>query len=335
MSAFLAFGPPLGRCRLREQPEDFRVIEQLGFAPGGGGEHLWTYIRKRGANTDWVAKQLARWADVPAMAVSYAGLKDRHAVTEQWFSIHLPGRPDPDPASMVIEGVECLDTVRHNRKLKRGGLKANRFEITLRDYDGDLGALETRWAAVLANGVPNAFGEQRFGRDAGNLDQARAWFAGGRPPRDKHQRGLLLSAARSAVFNAILERRIAERTWNQGLDGDVMMLDGSHSVFEAPQIDDTLRQRLQTGDIHPTGPLWGEGEPMTTGAVRALEAAVANEHADLCSGLLAARMNQERRSLRLPVGEGSFTRTDQGPVLGFNLPAGSYATVVVAQMVDY
>lgn len=326
---------PSASGQIRSRPEDFRVHERLAHAPEGEGEHLWIRLRKTGANTEWVARALARWAAVGAGAVGYAGMKDRHAVTEQWFSIHLPGRADPDPAGLDIPGVECLEVRRHRRKLQRGALAGNRFVVTVRRLAGDPAAVGARLEQLAALGVPNRFGQQRFGREDGNLDAARALFAGRLGRVDRHQRGLYLSAARAALFNAVLDARLADGSWCRGLDGDLMMLDGSHSVFPAPVLDEALQARLAAGDIHPTGPLWGAGGPRSQGAMLALEEAVAEEMADLRDGLLAAGMEAARRALRVRLRDASWRALpDAAMELTFELPAGAYATVVLQEVLE-
>ena len=253
-----AHGVPPLTATLRREPGDFQVEELLGFEASGEGEHAFLLIEKSGANTEWVARRLADIAGVAPAAVGYAGLKDRHAVTRQAFTVQLPGRADPDWGSADIPGVRVLAASRHQRKLKRGAHRGNRFRIRLRDVHGEHAAVEAKLAAIHAQGVPNYFGEQRFGRDGGNLALAEALFAGKRMPRV--QRGFALSAARSELFNAVLATRVADASWDRALDGEVFMLDGSHAIFGPEPSDDGLAQRLAALDIHPTGPLWGGGE---------------------------------------------------------------------------
>jgi tRNA pseudouridine13 synthase len=322
-------GEAVLRGVMRRAPEDFFVDEVLGFEPSGAGEHLLLQVEKRGANTAWVAQRLARWAGIAEHGVGYAGLKDRHAVTRQAFSVHLPRRIAPDFAALEAESeFRVLSHAWHARKLPRGALRGNRFVLLLRDVDGEPAAVEARLATIAARGVPNYFGEQRFGRDGANLAAARALFAGRRMPRDK--RTFLLSAARSEIFNAVLAERVRIGAWDRGLPGEVWMLDGSHSVFGPEPADEPLAARCLALDIHPTGPLWGEGELRSRDEVAALEAATAAAHADLAAGLAAAGLRQERRALRLPVRDLSWRRPQPDQVeLAFFLPAGSYATTVL------
>ncbi|MDX1606890.1 MAG: tRNA pseudouridine(13) synthase TruD, partial [Candidatus Competibacterales bacterium] len=172
-----ALGDPPVRGRYRVEPEDFQVHEQLGFAPSGAGEHVLLRVVKRDLDTERVARALARHAGVRASAVGYAGLKDRRAVAEQWFSVQLPGREAPDWDGLELPGVEVLEQHRHDRKLRRGALAGNRFRLVLRSLEGDPGELQQRWQRILSRGVPNYFGPQRFGRDGANLDRALALFA--------------------------------------------------------------------------------------------------------------------------------------------------------------
>jgi tRNA pseudouridine13 synthase len=326
-------GPPL-RGRLRADPEDFEVEEIPGFEPSGQGEHAWVFVEKRGANTEWVAARLAKFAGVTPSVVGFAGLKDRHALARQAFTVQLPGQADPDWSALAVPGVRVLSATRHARKLKRGALRGNRFRIRLREVAGDREAVPLLLDRIAANGVPNYFGEQRFGRDGGNLELARALFAGRRLGRA--QRGFALSAARAEIFNAAAAARVAEGTWDQPLDGEVWMLEGSHSVFGPEPWSETLAARLAGGDIHPTGPLWGRGELRSQGVVRALEQEVAAAHVDLAAGLERAGLAQERRPLRLPVRglEWSWAG-DATLLLAFELGPGSFATAVLRELCEW
>jgi tRNA pseudouridine13 synthase len=322
--------PPLSG-RLRTTPEDFQVEEILGYAPEGSGEHALLWVEKRDANTDWVARELARFAGVPPLDVGYAGLKDRHAVTRQAFTVQLAGKPDPDWSAFPHDEVKVLAATRHTRKLKRGALRGNRFVLVLREVRGDRVRAEQALAAIAARGVPNYFGEQRFGREGGNVAQARAMFAGRRVDRAK--RSILLSAARSQIFNAVLAARVERGAWDTPLDGEIWSLAGSRSWFGPEPFGDALAERLARGDIHPSGPLWGQGESPAAGEAGALEREVAGACTDLTEGLAAARMEQERRPLRLLPKDLSWRwLTDDALELSFELPAGAYATVVMREL---
>jgi len=329
-----AFGGPAGSGRLRVEPEDFVVREIPVCAPDGAGEHVWLHIRKRNANTEWVARQIARFAGATPRDVSFAGLKDCRAVTEQWFSVQLPGRTDPDWERLEVEGVTVLQAARHTRKLKRGALRGNRFEIRVRGFSGDRVTAEARLRALAARGVPNYFGVQRFGRDGGNLEAAARLLRGeGRRPA-RHERGLYLSAARSHLFNQVLAARVAAGAWDTLLEGDVLQLDGGRAWFVADAHDPELPRRLQELEVHPTGPLWGRGELATQGAARALELACLEPWGEWCSGLERAGLEQDRRTLRVRAAELSWNWTDASELsLAFALPPGSYATALLRELV--
>lgn len=329
-----AHGGPSITATLRAEPTDFRVDEILGFEPTGEGEHAFLTIEKSSANTEWVARQLATAAGVAPLAVGFAGLKDRHAITRQTFTVQLPGRTDPDWSALAIPGVRVLAATRHNRKLKRGAHRGNRFRIRLRNVRGAFDMVEAKLKAIGALGVPNYFGEQRFGRDGGNLALAEALFAGERMARP--QRGFALSAARSEVFNALLAARVADASWNRALDGEVWMLAGTHSVFGPEPFNDDLAARLAALDIHPTGPLWGRGDLRSSDAVRALEQAIAADHASLAQGLEKAGLEQERRALRLAVVGLTFeSPAEDELVLEFELGSGTFATTVLRELCDW
>lgn len=309
--------------------EDFRVEELPAFEAFGSGEHLLLTLRKHALTTHALIEHVARWAGVPTSAVGHAGLKDKHAVTTQRLSVWLPKRVSADPATLAGPGIELLDANWHNRKLPPGALKGNRFTLVLREWAGDPDAISARLAEIAEHGVPNYFGEQRFGRSGDNVAQARAMFAGKRVGREL--RSLLLSAARSELFNRVLARRVAANAWRTALPGDVFMLDGSQSIFGPVALDDGIEARLRACDIHPTGPMWGRGELRPGHAVHALETEVlsAPDLAGLRVGLEEAGMKQERRSLRLRVQNLQHGFDADSLTLQFELPPGSYATTVL------
>ncbi|MGY4515501.1 tRNA pseudouridine(13) synthase TruD [Lysobacter sp. HA18] len=330
-----AHGDAVLTATFRSRPEDFVVEEIAGFEPTGTGEHLLLEIEKRGMNTAFAARRIAEWAGVKEVAIGYAGLKDRHAVTRQRFTVHLPGRESPDIATLENESLRVLFSARHSRKLPRGALAGNRFTITLRDVEGDAAAIDARLAAIAGRGVPNYFGEQRFGRAGDNVEQALAMFAGRRVRRE--ERSLLLSAARSELFNRVLAERVRRDCWDTPLDGEVWMLDGRRSVFGPEPFDDALAQRLAEFDIHPTGPLWGRGDLRSAGDCRELEATcmAADNGPALQAGLERAGLEQERRALRLRPSALTWLRPDRTSLeLTFGLPPGAYATCILEALGD-
>jgi len=330
-----AWGKPLTTGRMRQYPEDFQVTEIPLLEPDGEGEHVWLWIRKRGENTLYVAEQLSTLAGVHPRQVSFAGLKDRHAVTEQWFSVQLPGKDEPQWEDMSSDTVTVLQHARHSRKLRRGALQGNTFRITVRDIEGDRDELEQRLAVIAREGVPNYFGEQRFGRNGSNLQTADRLFKNPKLRLSRNKRSLTLSAARSLLFNQVLSVRVNAGNWNAALVGDAMQLDGSHSYFIAETVDADLSGRVASQDIHPTGPLHGRGDNPAQGACRELEAAVLAGHASWCAGLEAAGLKQDRRALRLGVTDLAWQWEPSGElVLTFSLPAGAYATSVLREVLQ-
>jgi len=330
-----AWGGPPVTGRIRVEPEDFVVNEVLGHEPDGEGEHLWLWVTKRERNTVDVAADLARAAGVNIRQVGFAGLKDRNAATRQYFSIHLPGADSPDTSAWSIDGVVVESASRSSRKIKRGRLRGNRFELLVRNVEGDRAALEERLVATRDHGVPNGFGEQRFGGN--NIARAHALFRGEmRRKPSKTKRGFYLSAARSLVFNHVLAERIRRGDWNRLIDGDLAMLDGSRSFFTADPHDPDQLRRCSEQDIHPSGPLPGQGGSPAGGEAAELENRMFESHRELVEGLGKFGMKQERRPLRMRVGELEWSfPDDQTLKLAFSLGTGSYATSVLRELVDY
>lgn len=328
-----AYGPGVLKARFKATPEDFIVREWLGFEPDGEGDHMLLTVRKRGANSNWVAKQLARYGRIDVRDVGFSGMKDRQAVTEQAYSV--PSREVAAEFWLAArgEGWEVIQAVRQRRKLKRGAHRANDFVITLTDVQApDEAALEQRLQRIAALGVANYFGAQRFGREASNLRVAEQWFGEGRAPADRFARSFALSAARAVIFNDVLAARIRANSWNTLLDGDVANLNGSGSVFGVPTVDETLSRRCAEFDVHPTGTLWGTGELASTGAVAQLERSVAARHELLARGLEKAGLCQERRALRVAVRNFAWTRKDDKLILEFRLSKGSFATTLLTEL---
>jgi len=223
----------LPRARLKVSPADFVVDEVLGYEPTGSGEHIWIQFRKTGCNTRDVIDSIARLTGVAARNIGYSGLKDRQAITTQWLSVPLPMTATMPQFSDGLEGVEILRCERSDRKLRIGTHKKNRFQIVLRDVDGDMDHLAAQLDTVSQHGFPNYFGAQRFGRNGQNLNAARSMFAGKRKKLSRFKRGLYLSATRAWLFNRVLEARVKASDWLTVLDGDVCMLEGSQSIFSA------------------------------------------------------------------------------------------------------
>lgn len=291
----------------RAEPADFVVEELVGFEPSGAGEHGCFHIEKTGHNTVWVAKALAERFGVAMADVGYCGLKDRHAITRQWFSVRVPTGGDIDLSGWDVPGVRVLAASRHSRKLRPGEHAGNRFVIRLRQIEGDHDTLSERFLQVSSQGVPNYFGEQRFGRDAGNLIQAHA-MAGVHPTvwrQRKHQ--FALAAIRSWLFNQVLAERVRQGTWNVCVEGE------------------------PTGT--PSGPLWGRGRLASAAALGELERAVTEEYRQWRDILEHTGVSQQRRPLCLFLDDASHYWEGDDFVMTFCLPPGAFATSVIRELV--
>ena len=328
-----AFGEPVASCIIRSENADFQVNEKLGFELTGDGEHDYLRTEKDGANTAWVAEGLAKYAGIRVSDVGFAGLKDRHAVTTQWFSVRRPAGSRVDWMKLDLDGIRVLEVDRHHRKLRRGAHTGNHFRIALKQLTGAHDELEDRLTTVRHAGVPNYFGEQRFGRDGGNLGLARDLVDGKRLSRSK--RGFALSAARSFIFNHVLEDRVRDDTWNTLQVGDCANLDGSASIFHIATIDDELRRRIEEFDIHPSGAMWGAGSLQSEGCIAERENSIADRFPEFIIGLANERIQQARRALRLAVRDFNWERDGDTLWLDFFLTRGAYATAVLREIASY
>lgn len=304
-----AYGAPLAKALFRAELGDFQVEEIAGFEPSGEGEHCLLHLRKKGENTAWVAGKIAALAGVKLGDVGYFGRKDRYAITSQWFSVYLPGSSErePDWAQLNSDTVTLLESARHNKKLRLGQHRSNRFVIRLRQLQfEDRPIFEARLRQVLEVGVPNYFGEQRFGRGGNNLAQAQRLLVERRPIRDRQQRSMALSAARSWLFNQVLALRVEQNCWTQALDGD-------------------------PGEI-ASGPLWGRGRPLSGDATLELEQQALAPWSNWCNGLEHVGLNQERRALLLRPEEASWRWLEDDLELSFALPPGTFATALLREI---
>ncbi len=331
-----AWETPLSAAVFKSAPEDFCVDEDLGYTPSGSGEHLCVRIRKTALTTRQVVERLARCVKAREADIGFAGQKDKQGVCTQWFSICIPGSKEPDLSEVQDPNLQILEQGWNSKKIRSGTHRANHFKIRLRQVQNWNNDIEKRLNIICAEGVPNYYGEQRFGKDGGNITSAQDWFAGKLKRPGRLQRSMFLSAARSAVFNTVLSERVQAGDWNLYREGDVMNLAGSESVFIPEQWDDVLQARLQEKDIHPTGPLWGRGELRSTASTRELEVQVQQNWQDLCAGLESHGLNQERRSLRLMPQDLNFEFAEENTlVLKFNLPPGAFATTVLREICRY
>lgn len=329
-------GNPIGRANLKVAPEDFQVEEILGFSPSGEGEHCLVWVEKIDRNSNDVATEIAQRLGIRKRLVNHCGLKDRAAITRQWFSIHLPGIASPSPEQISGEGYRVLLTTRHQRKLRRGGHRANRFTIRLRDCTFTPETAKARWAAIQSRGTANYFGHQRFGASGDNVAMAQRMFKREIEVRDRGLRGILISAARSCIFNACVARRVLDQTWDTPLPGDVFGFADNHSLVLPSNVRGDEADRVASGRLEITSPLWGDGPLQSESVVRDLEQSIADEYKDLADGLQELNLRQERRVVRLRPSEASMMWESQSDlVLRFELPTGTYATTLIREMVDF
>ncbi|WP_394240100.1 tRNA pseudouridine(13) synthase TruD [Vibrio astriarenae] len=332
-----AFGKPSAKAKIKAQAADFVVIEDLGFELTGEGEHLMVRIQKTGENTAFVANELAKACGVASKAVSWAGLKDRHAVTEQWLSVHLPTGETPDFSAFLAQypSIKILDITRHNKKLRPGDLIGNAFTLRLTEVS-DVTEVEARLEKVKQLGVPNYFGAQRFGREGNNLSEARRWGRDNVRTRNKNKRSLYLSAARSWIFNRIVSDRIEQGLFEQVIQGDVIAQQGV-AGFSAPvakaQIE-SLNSEFSSGTISITAALAGDNALPTAEAALAIEQPIVDQEADLMALIRGNRMRHERRPIALKPQDLCWEVEGDSITLSFSLDAGSFATSIVRELVE-
>jgi len=310
-----AYGKPPMCADFRTYNEDFNVDEALGFNPSGQGEHIYLQVNKSGQNTDWVARQIANLAGVKPMDVGYCGRKDRHAVTRQWFSIYLPSnsllgnRLLQDgllpTATWQIPGVTIENQARHNHKLRLGEHRHNHFKIILRNIT-ETETLINRLSAI-EQGVPNYFGEQRFGIDGNNLREGDRWANGELQVRDKKLRGLYISALRSYLFNCVLSYRVDQNSWRDVLPGD------SEEQF-------------------PSGPLWGRGRLKVSLDTQSIEENILCFWPQWQQALEHCGLTQERRPLLCKPENFTYRLHDRNLSVSFALAPGEYATSVLREI---
>lgn len=305
---------PLPDAGFKLAPEDFQVIELMGIEPSGEGEHLWLEVKKSEKNTQDVARDLARHFNVEKHAVAYSGLKDKNAVTQQWFSVHLPGKSEP--SLPVFKQVDFLSRTRHTKKLKTGVHEGNRFIITLRNVS-DMDALVKNLELVKQQGFPNYFGHQRFGFHRGNLEKAQDWLTTGKRPRQRFLEGMYLSALRSYIFNITLSERIQSQCWNHLTEGEIGQFDWSKSGFVVEDVEDA---RCASGEVHPAINLFDDRAKLP-------ESISELESESWFGQFKKKRFSPEQRALRV-IPRNMNWHVLEGPdiEITFDLPRGSYAT---------
>jgi tRNA pseudouridine13 synthase len=307
----------------------------LPFTAAGSGAHTLLRVRKDGWYTAAVATWLARAFNCRVRDVGYCGHKDRRAVTVQHFSVPTASRGAPDPAALTWPvGLELESHAPHNRKLRRGAHRANRFRVRLRGVGATRAAVEERLSKVAALGFANYFGQQRFGRDGGNTGRARAALSSATFSHPRHAaQSIEVSALRSWLFNRVLAARVREGTCLEILPPEALMLDGTGSFFVAVTDEPELAARVRDGDLHPTGPLWGTPKDELPKALIEREKKVLAAHGPDRELLEARGFAMERRALRAMARELAWRwPTPDELEVEFVLGRGSYATVLLGEL---
>lgn len=336
------FNKPVSTGLFKFQPDDFQVVEDLGYEPCGEGEHQFIFVEKINTNTAFVAEQLARYTKLPLRQVTYAGRKDKYALTRQWFGLHAPGQADFDFSDFELEGVRVIKQTRHNRKLRTGQLKGNAFTITLRQVVHPE-AIEERLHEIAKHGVPNYYGEQRFGvmrvneqgevQRGGNLAMAERMI-NGETIRHRNKRSMALSALRSWLFNEVISTRIENETFDKVLTGDALVLTGSNSFFIDDDKQQDSQQRYEDKDVCPSAPLWGKGDLITMSEANATEEQVASSHPEVIDFLGQCGFEQERRTIKIWPSQLEWQSKGDTLTLSFSLPSGCFATSVLRECVE-
>lgn len=326
---------PTAQGIIKFHPEDFVVREELGYEPTTEGEHIYLWVEKVGLNTAYVAEQIAKFCQLPLRAVSYAGRKDKHALTQQWFGVHVPGKKTFAWDTMKLDGFKVLKAIRHNKKLRIGALKGNRFELIVRQLNNTLG-IEHRLEEIILNGVPNYFGPQRFGDtrhhpNGGNLELAQRMLMG-ETIKNRNKRSMAVSALRSWLFNEYVHQRIHCGIWKTPLHGDICTLSGSNSFFVIEKEDPDILSRLAKNDVSLSAPMWGKGALNSQEDALIFEQKVADDNVDVCTSLAALGLEQERRMIRLMPTDLQWQLTSDTLAIQFSLPSGCFATSVLREV---
>lgn len=325
--------PTLGR--IGPDPEDFIVEEVPAYAPAGKGEHLYLWIEKRGVTTPEIEKRLSRALGIHSREVGYAGMKDKNAVTRQWFSALTKASGE---GLELGPGVQVLEAHRHENKLRTGHLRGNRFIITLHGVENPSAAEAIR-ARLVSQGLANYFGSQRFGFGGRNLGQALAQFGGESESKKRgraHHFDLKFHASvlQAELFNRYLTKRRALP--EPLLVGEVVRLENSSRCFIVEDLDAEL-PRLTSGDIHPTGPMLGPKMLAPRGRPLELEEEITEAllgPGETIRAALADNAPGTRRDLAAKLD--TLTIEASAPdrlTLSFELPSGSYATQLIREFV--
>ncbi|MCW8345178.1 tRNA pseudouridine(13) synthase TruD [Vibrio sp. ZSDZ65] len=322
------YGKPSSTAKFKARNEDFIVKEVLGYELAGEGEHFMVRIRKSGENTSFVANELAKLFGIKSKDIGWAGLKDRHAVTEQWLSIHLPKKNVPDFSGFLATypSIEIIDTTWHNKKLRPGDLVGNDFEIRLTEVT-DLESALARAESIKTSGVPNYFGQQRFGHEGNNVVEARRWGRDNVRTRNQNKRSLYLSAARSWIFNQIVSDRIEQQCLDRALLGDIVTVEDQQVVVSESNYDELLASKAAI-----TGALAGDNALPTQDEALALEQRHLDNEPDLMLLIRGNRMRHDRRDISLVPQQLDVSVDGDALQLRFFLDSGSFATSILREI---
>lgn len=321
----------VANATIKQEHNDFIVSEILGFEPSGEGEHELLWIEKAGFNSEYLAKKIAKLAAVKPVDIGFCGMKDRHALTRQWYSVHLPGKAGPDWRHLEGPALKVLRIERHNKKLKRGIHQGNQFEVLLKNIQGDKPHIETLLTKTRDLGTPNYFGPQRFGKEGENIQNALNWLLDPKKQGARDVRSIYLSTLRSVLFNCVLGERVKQGSWSKVLAGELAQLNGTHSFFLCETPDNAISERLAKFDIHPTGPLVGAGK-QPGDEVFLLESNLLAPFTDIVAALEREGLNAQRRSLRIRPDNFQWQWEDDASLrVKFDLPAGAFATTVLRE----
>jgi tRNA pseudouridine13 synthase len=345
----------LPRATIKGSPEDFVVEEIPAYEASGQGEHLFLRFTKRALTTDDAVRAIARALGAKQRDVGVAGLKDKVGITTQTISVPMPRGPDGGNAfvararALTLPGITILDARPHGNKLKTGHLVGNRFTIRVSGLDPTrVGDVIAAFEVIGREGVPNAFGPQRFGRAKDNAERARAWLSGrAQAPGDPRLRRLLWSALQAEMFNAVLAERVRDGTWKTPLLGDLVKRRTSGGLFLCADVQ-VDQERAERGEVSPTGPIYGVKMQSPEGRPAELERRIVwqllGENVDMAATKVLGEGT--RRALRLWVEDLRVEPINhqQAPAAGeqdasirvyFVLPKGAYATTVLSSAVDW
>lgn len=330
---------PSEAAQIKTHNQDFIVEELMDVEFSGEGEHIWLNISKSGLHTDQIVKKIAQLSGVAYRDIGFSGMKDFRANTSQWFSVWLPGVVDdklPDWSLLESEKSQVNQIIRHSRKLKRGTHFGNAFRVFLRDFSGSMDSFNENIHRIQSIGVPNYFGQQRFGRAGSNLLQAEQWLKTGQRIKQRQKRSMLLSSARSWLFNCVLSERLKTKTWLIPFDKEPLCLSGSKQFFVS---DDGVenKARIHSGDIHTSSPLWGNGQEKVLAKdseIGQFEMNIINDHPQFRDGLLTQDLQYTRRANRFMPQNLTRKTLEDGIELSFTLGKGQFATSLLRELVQ-